>query len=557
MKMIKMLFNILFVIIYMVGIIYTVPLSEFFPYGLTANDEVFPPNDDDSTNALPLPRIFPYFNNNHRQIYLSNNGLFSFLGSISHFGSDTFPLNDDRCLIAGFWSDIDTRGNITSGNEVYYQIYNNSTNTTVFEKATSYVRQYFPAERLFSPTMIITGTWYRVGAYDYQTSLQNTFQIVLATDELRSFCFLLYYDLQWASPHSSSSNDSILHYELYAEAGFNAGDGIAYEMLPYSRTSNVHLLVNISNVNVPGLFVFRIDTDTIAVGGCGNNTDVLFRPRRGSQIGSTALTIQGPCFSNISDGNVKCRFGDSMIVSAIVISNLQAICLSPSAPLPGSVNIYLSINGGISFQLSPNIYTYTPAVYGFSLTDSAEVIIVNRTDIIVTVGDQLTLGWYLSDLTMSNWPNNTTRLEVQMITVTLNNSNGGLVENATTVLKTNIIPILDYQTTSIIIPWISNNTLPTVFFRIIARNTLTNFIYAGMNSALVVLFNNITGTTHYCQRWASGQPLSSTWNQNLLPCPLTLTQARVARCCYEPDSTCMEHSPDPLVNCKPSWKILL
>jgi len=82
-------------------------LNEFFPYGSIVNDNIFPSNDDLSTDALPLPRLFPYFNNNHRQIYLSNNGLFSFLDPISEYVPTPFPLNDSRRLIAGFWSDID------------------------------------------------------------------------------------------------------------------------------------------------------------------------------------------------------------------------------------------------------------------------------------------------------------------------------------------------------------------------------------------------------------------------------------------------------------------
>ncbi|CAF3256168.1 unnamed protein product [Rotaria sp. Silwood2] len=197
------------------------------------------------------------------EIYLANNGLFSFLGPIYQFVPTPFPLNDGRRVIAGFWSDIDTRSSIPSGNKVYYQIHVNQSNTIVFEKAVAYVQQYFPGERSFNPSMIITGTWYRVGAYSYQTNLVNTFQIILATDEIRSFAFLFYNDLQWASPSTSSLIEVNSSSEIGGQAGFNAGDSIIYEMLPYSRTSYVRRLVNTSNVNVPSLFVFRIDSDTM------------------------------------------------------------------------------------------------------------------------------------------------------------------------------------------------------------------------------------------------------------------------------------------------------
>ncbi|CAF3872200.1 unnamed protein product [Rotaria sordida] len=547
--MMKILIRMFFVFTCILSITHSVPLDEFFPYGPTANDQMFPPNDDGSTDALPLPRIFPYFNNNHRQIYLANNGLFSFLGPVSQFVPTPFPLNDNRRVIAGFWSDIDTRGSIPSGNKVYYQIYANQSNTIVFGKATTYVQQYFPGERSFNPSMIITGTWYRVGAYSYQTNLANTFQIVLATDEIRSFAFLLYHDLQWASPSTKSLLNVNSSSEIGGQAGFNAGDGIIFEMLPYSRTSDVRRLVNISNVNIPGLFVFRIDSDTIAIGGCGNNSNLLFRPRRGSQLGFTPIIIQGPCFTNTSKGDIKCRFGESMLVDAIVISEFQAICLTPSVPLPTFINVYLSIDRGITYQLLPNTFTYTPVEYGLSSVDNTQVIILNRTDMILTIGDRLILGWYLSETTMNNWPNNTIRFEIQMCIVTLNESNGGITEGNSIVLQTNLTPTLGFQSTSVIISSIDNNQFSTVFFRIIARDILTNTIYAGFNSEVIVLHDTNIDTSGYCQTWAQEQPLPSIWNENLLPCPLTIAQARVARCCYEPDPLCNENSYNSAINC--------
>ncbi|CAF4799370.1 unnamed protein product, partial [Rotaria sp. Silwood2] len=382
------------------------------------------------------------------------------------------------------------------------------------------------------------------------TNLVNTFQIVLATDEIRSFAFLLYNDLQWTSPSTSSLIEVNSSSEIGGQAGFNAGDGIIYEMLPYSRTSYVRRLVNTSNVNVPGLFVFRIDSDTIAIGGCGNDSNLLFRPRRGSQLGFTAITIQGPCFTNTSEGDIKCRFGESMIVDAIVISEFQAICLTPSVSLPTFINVFLSTDRGITYQLFSNTFTYTPVEYGLSSADNAQVIILNYTDMIVTIGDHLILGWYLSETTMNNWPNNRMRLEIQMCSVTLNESNGGITENSHIVLQTNLIPILGFQSTSIIIPSIGNSDLPTVFFRIIARDNLTNTVYTGFNSQLIVLHDTTIDTSNYCQTWIEEQPSPSTWNENLLPCPLTIAQARVARCCYEPDPLCMENSYDSSINCR-------
>jgi hypothetical protein len=190
---------------------------------------------------------------------VANNGLFSFLGGISQFNPDPFPLGDNRRLITAFWSDIDTRGqtNNTADNSVFHQVHTHQSNAsgttqTVLAKVATFVRLYFPRERRFEPLMAIVATWYRVGAFSQKTDRLNTFQMVIATDEYRSFTFLLYHDLQWAGTSYTA--------EPFAQAGFNAGDGISATMLPYSRTINMLRLVDESNVNVPGLFAFRIDT---------------------------------------------------------------------------------------------------------------------------------------------------------------------------------------------------------------------------------------------------------------------------------------------------------
>jgi len=115
--------------------------------------------------------------------------------------------------------------------------------------------------------------------------------------------------------------------EVSSQSGFNGGDGIVFEMFPYCRTSFIVDLVNIINVNVPGLFVFRIDTDTIRFGGWGNNSNLLFRPYRGSQLGLTPIIIVGRCFINVSNEDIKCRFGESIIVDEIIINQFEVILI--------------------------------------------------------------------------------------------------------------------------------------------------------------------------------------------------------------------------------------
>ena len=73
---------------------------------------------------------------------------------------------------------------------------------------------------------------------------RNTFQLVIATDGVISSAFFLYEDIQWGPE---------------AQIGFNAGDGLSSFSLPGALTDDTVNIEEQSNVNRPGIFVFRID----------------------------------------------------------------------------------------------------------------------------------------------------------------------------------------------------------------------------------------------------------------------------------------------------------
>ena len=53
---------------------------------------------------------------------------------------------------------------------------------------------------------------------------------------------------------------------------------------------------------------------------------------------------------------------------------------------------------------------------------------------------------------MNSWPNGTIRLEIQIWSVRLNESNGSITEATQTVLLTNLTLILGFQSISIVVP---------------------------------------------------------------------------------------------------------
>ena len=89
----------------------------------------------------------------------------------------------------------------------------------------------------------------------------------MGTDGVRSFVIYLYADgeIQWAISEDFSS--------LPAQVGFNAGDGIRFFAVPESRTPEIINIATTSNVDIPGVWMFRVDQEDIMNAGCTDDTD--------------------------------------------------------------------------------------------------------------------------------------------------------------------------------------------------------------------------------------------------------------------------------------------
>lgn len=55
--------------------------------------------------------------------------------------------------------------------------------------------------------------------------------------------------------------------DIFFQVGFNAGDGEHYFSVPGSMTNSVLNLPQMSNIGVPGQFVFRVDQNKISNAG--------------------------------------------------------------------------------------------------------------------------------------------------------------------------------------------------------------------------------------------------------------------------------------------------
>ncbi len=63
---------------------------------------------------------------------------------------------------------------------------------------------------------------------------------------------------------------SVDHLEIPGQVGFNAGDGIRFFSHPDSFTTNLINIPTTSNIEVPGVWVFRVDGEEVVPAGCSN-----------------------------------------------------------------------------------------------------------------------------------------------------------------------------------------------------------------------------------------------------------------------------------------------
>lgn len=301
-------------------------------------------------------------------MYVNNNGVLSFDSGISAYVPLPFPLTTGTRMVAGLWTDVDTRADVAqlpddaplTSNRVYYRVAANATDPAM-ARAASDVRGAFPNEPPFTPAIAVVATYYRVAAYPRQTAPLNTFQIVLASDGRRSFAALLYASLAWGRPPADPSSGT-----PYAQAGFNAGDGRLATTLPGSFSANVTDLPGASNVGRPGLFLYRVDA-TITTAACGGGAGGVL-PARGPVFGGQPLAVYGPCL-NATD-SLRCRFGNvtdgdvSVDVPAAYVDTTTATCAAPFSRRTGTVPVYLSRDAGASWALVGGYHYLAPEAPG-------------------------------------------------------------------------------------------------------------------------------------------------------------------------------------------------
>ncbi|GJQ65539.1 hypothetical protein Trydic_g7640 [Trypoxylus dichotomus] len=243
-------------------------------------------------------------------------------------------------------------------------------------------------------------TWKNVtfaGGISQSIFFTNTFQIILATDEVITYCIFNYLDITWTS-HTEAGSDTLKgEGGVPAFVGFNAGNGTrSWEYAPYSQGPTIRDLVGRGWANgFPGRHIFRID-ENILTGNCnkdidGANLPLMFAPESGNMLGGTIVNITGPCF--LRTDKVQCKFDVEPEVVGIVVDSNRAICVQPRLSVEGYVRFEIAINNE-KFKWKGKYFVETPG-------SAAEKIFFEDNNVNEKNPSEIRIKWVRHNLTIN------------------------------------------------------------------------------------------------------------------------------------------------------------
>jgi len=281
-------------------------------------------NDNSAQVQKQLNFLLPYFGFGFNYTWISMHGFLGFSDSMEssplpplQFPVQTWPKDKDPSFISPFYSrcrigrykesDQDKR---TPG--VYFRLERDlparydQMGVEIRERIKWDVREAMVGAENFLPKHAVIVTWKNVSFVGGYNALEttNTFQVVLVTDEVRTYAMFNYAWIGWTTHAEAGGDTSTGQGGVPAFVGFNAGNGTrAYEYKPYSQDMRIRDLSYKGYANqIPGRHIFRLD-ERVMSGNCFDDETVyttqplVFAPESGNMMGGMMVNITGPCFN--------------------------------------------------------------------------------------------------------------------------------------------------------------------------------------------------------------------------------------------------------------------
>ncbi|RWS30329.1 mesh-like CUB and sushi domain-containing protein [Leptotrombidium deliense] len=309
----------------------------------------------------PLPFLLRFFGFEFQYAYIHRDGYIGFnKGLLSYNFPLKFPLiptdplvEEDPSLIAPFFAlqDIPSSREVPFSG-VYFKIVNIETepNITLRDRLILDFREGMIGASNFRPKHAMIITWRNMtfaSRRDEKGLKTNTYQAVIATDEMRTYAMFNYEKIEW-----------ITHADNYeglkgpaAFIGFNAGNITrAFEYRPYSQQPRISLISAKGYGNgLPGRYFFQIDEE-IWPGACiekdldpnlPDRLPLTFFPRYGHMLGGTLVNVTGPCLR--PNDIITCTF-ENWKVKGLYRSPNHATCISPPVMYHGYIDLTITVN---------------------------------------------------------------------------------------------------------------------------------------------------------------------------------------------------------------------
>ncbi|XP_062583134.1 protein mesh-like [Saccostrea cucullata] len=520
-------------LLYLLGInclvfVDTVRVSDFYPFGEDVGDTTMPENDDGSSPNISISAKFPFFNHQHDQLIVSTNGAISFLTPVSQYTPDPFPLDGDRRLITPFWGDVDT----TKGGHVRYR---ETTDPNILDKASHEIKSYFPDFGRFHAAWVFIATWDNVAFYGCSSSgclKQNTFQAVLITNGQHSFAIFNYANIEWTTGTGSGGDKDTGLGGKPAQAGFNAGDGKLFYAVNGSQTPDIITVNEKTNVNVPGKFVFRIDSSKVITGGCNTKGTMIISPRSGPMFGGQHLTLSGPCIDQYDVFKVRFN-GIRKTLTCEKKNQYSFYCITPRFDTTGEITVHVSLHSKTKRMNDTYLkghYTVLNPVF------CKANVIRNDPD-----------NWRNGSQSIS-WKNDIPELEnsstVDLEVHALKEKNGKLdFESLNTITNiSNSIGTTNFN---------FNITQQVALLQIKSRVKRRGMPSPGIWSDVFLISQSGEEARQICKKWINSESSFPAVDPGE-PCPCTIQQARVDNVKYQPDPDCnmFQKERNTKVNCR-------
>ncbi|KAH8032884.1 hypothetical protein HPB51_003460 [Rhipicephalus microplus] len=204
----------------------------------------------------------------------------------------------------------------------------------------------------FRPTFVVIATWRNVTLTGMQSKSNvktNTYQVVLASDERRTYVMFNYEKIDWIAVNDVNNGENGEN----PFVGFNAGNTTRYyEFIPYSQEPRVKNLPQHGEGNgIKGRYIFEIEEE-IWHGSCikwelvphliTSRPRLTFFPKYASMLGGALINVTGPCFD--PNEKIECQFQDMSghRLPAIYRDTNHATCLMPPVFFHGYVDLTVS-----------------------------------------------------------------------------------------------------------------------------------------------------------------------------------------------------------------------